>query len=112
MARSPALLSAVVRILCAEIFRLMRQLSQQRGVRHEATGIVAIFQYLSGSIKRDRVGNCTLQPASKRKSPDVPTPSIPIRSRWGSLSAINTGGDDGDDAGVSPAPQCRWDHGW
>ncbi|HOD21406.1 MAG TPA: transposase zinc-binding domain-containing protein [Polyangiaceae bacterium] len=50
MARCPALLSAVVRILCAEISRLMRQLGQQRGVRHGATGIVATIQFFGGSL--------------------------------------------------------------
>ena len=50
MARSPALLSAVVRILCAEISRLLRRLGQERGVRQGATGMVATIQLFGGSL--------------------------------------------------------------
>lgn len=50
MARSPALLSAGVRILCAEISRLMRRLGQERGVRQGATGMVATIQLFGGSL--------------------------------------------------------------
>ncbi|HNZ25228.1 MAG TPA: hypothetical protein PKL24_24000 [Polyangiaceae bacterium] len=48
MARSSALLSAVVRILCAEISVLIRRLGQQRGDRHGATEIVATIQFFGG----------------------------------------------------------------
>jgi len=43
-------LTAVVRILCAEISRLLRRLGQERGVRQGATGMVATIQLFGGSL--------------------------------------------------------------
>jgi len=57
MARSPALLSAVVRILCAEISRLLRRLGQERGVRQGATGMVATIQLFGGSLNLNPHGH-------------------------------------------------------
>jgi hypothetical protein len=57
MARSPALLSAVVRILCSEISRLMRRLGQERGIRQGATGMVATIQLFGGSLNLNPHGH-------------------------------------------------------
>ncbi|HOE50810.1 MAG TPA: hypothetical protein PLN90_23370, partial [Polyangiaceae bacterium] len=58
MVRRPTLLSAVVRILCAEISRLMRQLGQERGVRQGTPGIVSTIQLFTGALN---VGFAPLQ---------------------------------------------------
>ena len=50
MVRRPTLLRAVVRILCAEISRLMRQLGQERGVRQGTPGIVSTIQLFTGAL--------------------------------------------------------------
>jgi hypothetical protein len=59
MARSPALLSAVVRILCAEISQLLRRLGQERGVRQGTTGMVATIQLFGGSPTQSEIAEVT-----------------------------------------------------
>ena len=49
MARDAALLSAVLRIFCSEIARLLQRLGEERGVRRGASGLVASIQ-LCGSL--------------------------------------------------------------
>ena len=50
LAKDPAMLSSVVRILCAEISRLTKRLGEERGIRQGATGMVAAIQLFGGSI--------------------------------------------------------------
>ena len=49
MDRDAALLTAVPRIFCSEIERLLQRLGQERGVRRGATGQVAAIQLFGGS---------------------------------------------------------------
>jgi len=50
LAKDPAMLSTVVRILCEEISRLTRRLGEERGMRQGATGMVAAIQLFGGSL--------------------------------------------------------------
>jgi hypothetical protein len=50
VARSSALLMAVVRIAVSEIDKLLKRLGQERDVLCGATGIVATIQYFSGAL--------------------------------------------------------------
>ncbi len=50
MARDATLLSAVLRIFCSEIDRLLQRLGEERGIRHGASGLVASIQLFGGSL--------------------------------------------------------------
>lgn len=50
MARDASLLSAVTRIFCSEIDRLLQRLGEERGVRRGASGQVASIQLFGGAI--------------------------------------------------------------
>ena len=50
MARDASLLTAVTRIFCSEIERLLQRRGEERGVRRAATGQVAAIQLFGGSL--------------------------------------------------------------